>query len=268
MVQIQRRIAAAGGFRPRATEVKFGFSEDGSLPAVVITTPKGRRVQIRGIIDRVDLAEVADEMLGVVIDYKSRRDPKLDLSEVYYGLSLQLLGYLLALAEQGETLAGRPVRPVGAFYISLREQYSLVAHPTLHADEPSVKQSAYRPRGVLDVDRVEALDEEWPGHGSSTVYAVHKKKDGELGYVEFSDGVTANDYAALLGHTRHKLGELADGVLDGEVAVKPYRLGEASPCTWCSFGAVCRFESGESDMRFLESLKRSEVLEALRRDRG
>lgn len=268
VVQIQRRIAAAGGFRPRATEVKFGFSEDGSLPAVVITTPKGRRVQIRGVIDRVDLAEVADEMLGVVIDYKSRRDPKLDLSEVYYGLSLQLLGYLLALAEGGQTLAGRPVKPVGAFYISLKEKYDLVAHPAKHPDEPLVKQTAYRPRGVLDADRVEALDEEWPGRGPSAVYAIHKTKEDKLGYVESSDAVTASDYAAMLDHTRHKLGELADGIMDGDVAVKPYRLGEASPCTWCSFGAVCRFEFGESDMRFLESLKRSEVLEALRGDRG
>ncbi|MCH7700215.1 MAG: PD-(D/E)XK nuclease family protein [Planctomycetes bacterium] len=268
VVQIQRRIAAAGGFRPRATEVKFGFSEDGSLPAVVITTPKGRRVQLRGFIDRVDLAEVADEMLGVVIDYKSRRDPKLDLSEVYYGLSLQLLGYLLALADGGQTLAGRPVKPVGAFYISLKEKYDLVAHPAKHPDEPSVKQTAYRPRGVLDVDRAEALDGEWSGRGPSAVYAIHKTKEDKLGYVESSDAVTASDYAAMLDHTRHKLGELADGIMDGEVAVKPYRLGEASPCTWCSFGAVCRFEFGESDMRFLESLKRSEVLEALRGDRG
>ncbi len=268
VVQIQRRIAAAGGFRPRAAEVKFADSEDAGLPAVLITTPKGRRVQLRGFIDRVDLAEVADEMLGVVIDYKSGKDPKLDLSKVYYGLSLQLLGYLVALADGGQTLAGRPVRPVGAFYISLRESYDLVTHPAKQPAEPSVTQTTYRPRGVLNVDHLESLDQEWPGQGSSSVYNVHKKKDGQLGFIDRSDGATANDYAAMLDHTRRKLGDLADEVLDGEVAVKPYRLGQASPCTWCSFGAVCRFEFGESDMRFLESLKRSEVLEAIRRDRA
>ena len=113
-----------------------------------------------------------------------------------------------------------------------------------------------------------ALDEEWSGRGPSAVYAIHRNKDGELGRVESSDGVSASDFAAMLDHTRRKLGELADGVMDGEVAVKPYRLGHVSPCTWCSFGAVCRFEFGESEMRFLESLKRSEVLGAIRRSRG
>ena len=64
-------------------------------------------MQLRGYIDRVDLAELADELLGIVIDYKRTRQKRLKLDEVYHGLSLQLLGYLLVLAEHGATLAKR-----------------------------------------------------------------------------------------------------------------------------------------------------------------
>ena len=52
-------------------------------------------------------------------------------------------------------------------------------------------------------------------------------------------------------------------MLDGDVGVRPYRLGTLSPCSWCGMAAVCRFEMGLCDVRFLDSLKRSEVFDLL-----
>jgi len=102
--------SAAGGrrgrFVPRAAERRYGFDDADSMAALAIVTPKGRQVFVRGVIDRIDLAEVGEQLVGVVVDYKRTRDKRLDLSWVYHGLSLQLLGYLLALAERGEKLRG------------------------------------------------------------------------------------------------------------------------------------------------------------------
>ena len=68
---------------------------------------------------------------------------------------------------------------------------------------------------------------------------------------------------SILERTKYNLGRLADGLLDGDVAVNPYRLGTLSPCSWCSLASVCRFEMGLCDVRFLDSLKRSEVFDLL-----
>ena len=73
-------------------------------------------------------------------------------------------------------------------------------------------------------------------------------------------------FAALLAHTRRRMGELADSVLDGDVCVSPYRLKDFSPCQWCAMKPVCRFEFGDPGMRHLEELKPTEVFEKL--DRG
>jgi ATP-dependent helicase/nuclease subunit B len=82
-----------------------------------------------------------------------------------------------------------------------------------------------------------------------------------FGYLQSTDVVPAkNDFQALLAHTRRKLGELADTMLDGEISVNPCRIGKFSPCSWCEMAAVCRFEMGLSDARFLEPLKRLEVI--------
>jgi len=68
---------------------------------------------------------------------------------------------------------------------------------------------------------------------------------------------------SVMAHTRWKLGQLADGILDGCVEVRPYRLGTLSPCSWCPMTSVCRFEMGLCDVRFYASLSRSDVFDAI-----
>ena len=268
VVRAQRDVTALGGFRPRATEVPFGFNRPGSLPALEIDTPAGRRVRLRGYIDRVDLAELADEMLGIAVDYKRyARGKKLDLSQVYHGLSLQLLGYLLVLAQHGQSLTGRRVRPIGAFYVGLVPLYQNLEHPDDYDQTRHSPLGAHRPRGVLDLGRIGALETGYEG-GASAGFNV-RTKAGKILNVDRSDASDSQDFDALLEHTRYKLGALADEILDGNVAVSPYRLGDFSPCGWCPFRSVCRFEFGQPGLRFIAGLKRTQVFTLLTRgDRG
>ena len=52
--------------------------------------PNGVKMEVVGRIDRVDKAEDENGTFLRIIDYKS----SLDLTEVYYGLALQMLTYL------------------------------------------------------------------------------------------------------------------------------------------------------------------------------
>jgi len=262
VIRAQRKASRSGRASPRAAELPFGFDDEAGLPALEISTPRGRDVLLRGYIDRVDLAEIADELLGTVIDYKRTRDKHLELARVYHGLSLQLVGYLLVLADQGATLTGRPIRPVAALYVSLAPKYQLVDHPDTASPRELETGGATRPRGILSEDAADVIDGAG-GRGWSDVYSIYRKKDGGFGYPDQSDVSDRPSFDALMEHVRTKLGSLADGILDGDIAVRPYRLGTFSPCSWCAFGAVCRFEMGISDVRFLETLKRSEVFQRL-----
>jgi ATP-dependent helicase/nuclease subunit B len=263
VIRAQRNVAKAGGGRPHAAELPFGFDRPGSLPAMQVSTPAGRRVQLRGYIDRVDLAELGDELLGIVIDYKGTRDKRLNLGEVYHGLSLQLLGYLLVLAGSGRTLAGRPIRPIAAFYFSLAPRRDPVDHPSLASERKATLPGTFRPRGLIRADQFDVLDQACGQSQWSNLYTMYRKKDGAIGNVDSSDGADSASFQGVLDHTRTMLGTLADGILDGDVAVRPYRLGTLSPCSWCPMTAVCRFEMGICEARFLESLKRSEVFKRL-----
>ncbi len=262
VVHAQRSRSQAGGLRERKVELPFGMADEGSLPALVLSTPNGRRVMLRGYIDRVDLAELGDELLGVVVDYKRTRDKRLDMSRVFHGLSLQLLAYLLVLAEQGTSIAGRPIRPIGALFVSLTAHYNLVDHPTDVNDRSVSLKGTDRPRGLIDADRFGVLDSS-DDKGWSQHYSLYRKKDGQLGNIDRGDGVERSTFEAMLEHTRTRLGGLADSVLDGIVAVRPVRLGSFSPCAWCTMRSACRFEQGISPIVYLESFKRSSVFERL-----
>ncbi|NLX23311.1 MAG: hypothetical protein GXY55_16795 [Phycisphaerae bacterium] len=249
----QRDSARAGRFNPKAVEFPFGYHGPGN--ALTLATPKGRTIHLRGRIDRVDIAELADELVGMVIDYKTTYDRRLDLTAVYHGLSLQLVGYLLALQQQGHTLTGRPIRPVAAVYLPLLEQYETVAHPTVG------KGKRYQWRGVLDLSALDVLDAGARDAGGSAFFSARITKAGEPYAV--SDLASRDELAAVMRHVGLRMGELADGIIDGCVDVNPYSLRRYTPCTWCVYQSVCRYEIETQPPRPLDSYQGREVLALL-----
>ena len=135
-------------------------------------------------------------------------------------------------------------------------------HPERVSERELQALGTFRPRGVMRADAVDALDQSAES-GWSSVYSLYRKRDGELGQIDHSDAASGGSFEALLDHTRAKLGDLADGILRGDIAVNPFRLGTFSPCSWCPMSSVCRFEMGISDVRFLETLRRSDVFNRL-----
>jgi ATP-dependent helicase/nuclease subunit B len=91
------------------------------------------------------------------------------------------------------------------------------------------------------------------------VIQAYLKKDGQLG--KNSDGMDAASFAAVLRLVETRIGELTDDILDGEIAVRPYRVGTVTPCPNCEFRSVCRFDSSAQPYRNLESLSKEQVIE-------
>jgi len=261
-----RHAARKGLFRPARVEAAFGGDEQD--PAFEISTPQGRRVQLRGRIDRIDLAELGDDLVGIVIDYKPGNDRRLDLVSVLHGLELQLVGYLLALQSMGESLAGRPIRPVGAFYAALRTPYKSVGGPQVATGDADELARRHKLRGTFDAEALPLLDAELGPGAYSSVVQVQIKKDGEIGNEKSSDLVRAESFPDVLEHARRRIGELADALLDGRIDVKPYMLKNTTPCAWCDFRSVCRFEFETGDIRLLPTIGRLHAIEQMRRPEG
>lgn len=255
IVASQAEMMRRGQFRPAFTGVEFG--ETGRLPALRVTTPAGREAVVRGAVDRVDL--LPDGQHAAVFDYKMSTGA-LAMQDVYHGLSLQLLTYLLVLQAGGEELAGKPLTPVAAFYLPLLRRMNDVEHPdeALDPDDPRYPLRV-KPRGVFDADFLPAFDSSLD-RGFSDVVSAYVSKDGTLGRRSSSDVAEPAEFAALLAFVRKRIGELADGIVAGVVDVLPYRMNRETPCPRCEYRSVCRFEPSINRYNNLEPIRREDAL--------
>ena len=120
---LARLIGLDGGssFHPRFFELSFGRGKEAG-EVITRTLSDGTVLDIAGQIDRLDLGSIgeeAEETYFLVIDYKTG-EAGLSLPEVYYGLRLQLIIYLVAAARFLKTLIGENAHPAGMLYCALK----------------------------------------------------------------------------------------------------------------------------------------------------
>jgi ATP-dependent helicase/nuclease subunit B len=255
VVAQQRAAAARGNFLPAHVDVAFGA--DQPMPAVEARTPGGNILKLRGTIDRIDLLKSG---AAAVMDYRLNGQT-LSLAEVYYGLSLQLLISLMAVQEGGPKLTGRKAPPAAAFYLQMLRQLRNVAHPDLAGNPAEAEfHLKVKPRGLLDFSYLPDLDKTLQS-GPSAVVNAYLKIDGTCGNPDRTDVAAAEQLAGLLGHVRKLVGQLVDRIIQGDIAVRPYRLGQVTPCPRCAYKSVCRFDPAMDPYHTLTPLKRTQVLE-------
>ncbi|MEG0258998.1 MAG: helicase-exonuclease AddAB subunit AddB, partial [Lysinibacillus sp.] len=103
-------------FKPIAIEASFGPGQNEQLPPLEIDLTSGRKMYMRGRIDRIDSAVIDNRSYLRIVDYKSSsRD--LDLNEVYHGLSLQVLTYLDVAMENASYWLPGDAEPAGVLYV-------------------------------------------------------------------------------------------------------------------------------------------------------
>ncbi|HKQ46619.1 MAG TPA: PD-(D/E)XK nuclease family protein [Phycisphaerae bacterium] len=257
----QRSSIARTPLRPKLAERSFGTDAPGALPSLELTTTHGV-VRLRGVIDRVDLLPAGSDHLAVVFDYKRSVGKRLSLDEVYHGLALQLLAYLLVLRDHGGALGKGRIIPGGAFFLPLLAGLKSVKHPREVEKDGFDPHKGFRPRGVVDFDWIDHLDPNLDC-GQSRIFNVFRTKDRKLGNVEHSDAVGDKTFGGLLDHVRRKMTQLAEDWIAGTIAVRPSQHGKTIACTRCHFTSVCRFEYAARRAHALDEMSRAEVLERI-----
>ncbi len=254
VVAHQRAVAARGNFAPAFAEVGFGRNQP--LPAWTLRTPGGNQLNLRGRIDRIDLLKSG---AAAVVDYRLNGQT-LSLAEVYHGLSLQLLISLMVVRD-GSGQNGPSALPAAAFYLQMIRKLHDVAHPREAGDPDAPEfELKLKPRGLLDARYLPDLDNALE-HGASAVVNAFLKTDGTCGNLDRTDVAVADQLGRLLDHVRTLVGRLADRILEGNIAIRPYRLGQTTPCPRCEFRSVCRFDPAIDRYHWLTPKKRSQVLE-------
>lgn len=252
-----------GGFEPADHEVAFG--DRGKYPPISIELPSGEKINLIGRIDRVDLLEKEEGIYVRIVDYKSG-NKSFDLSGIYNGLELQLLIYLDAIMEHLSKQSGKPVFPGGVLYFKVDDP--MVSFKEGMSDEEVEKEimKELKMRGLLlsDVKIVREMDREISA--VSLIIPAGISADGSFG--RYSSVASAESFEALRKHVKCKVIELCEDMLKGSIAISPYKRKSGTPCEFCSFKPVCRFDVSmkENSYRIISDKKSDEIWEILNKE--
>ena len=239
-------------FDPAAAELDFGVA-DARVPAWELDLGGGRRLALRGRIDRVDLWRVSggDTASALVLDYKSS-GKKLDAILVEHGVQLQLLAYLNVLrhwADPPAVLGVAHLVPAGVFYVNLRGQYEGGNTRAEVLDDASdARKRAYRHTGRFDASILPKLDR----LGAADQFNYQRNQDGSLrkGSVE---ALPRADFEKLLDRVETQLRDMGRAIFSGVANVDPYRKGSETPCEYCDYRAACRIDPWTHHYRVLRA---------------
>jgi ATP-dependent helicase/nuclease subunit B len=249
------QMVRAGSFRPQFSEVTFGKAPQTreSIGNYELDLPDGRILSLDGKIDRLDFADSGNEKVTLVFDYK-RRDKSFNWTELYHGLDMQLPIYMLAV-RNADDVDIRNI--VGAFYMPIESKVEAITFSKLQNIEGKF---VYKAKGIFNGLYSQKLDAD--ASRDSKFYNFYVTKDGEP-YGSYGDrgAVKPGDYARLLRFAERKIVALATEIASGRITVQPYRIGTTVPCSYCIYKPVCRFDWQINEYNFLESLKKSQVLE-------
>ncbi len=243
------RELAQSRFTPKYFEL--GLSRDGAYPPLKIETGDGGSVTVGGTIDRADTVVLEDGREYIrVVDYKTGRK-EFRLSDVLYGLNMQMLVYLAALVENGQSF------PAGILYMP-------AAEPSVTADrdedEAQIQKDAekqLRMSGLVLNDReiIQAMEDGAKGR----FIPASLKKDGSVGK---SGSVLDEDALRLvLEHCKRLIATMGRALRQGAAEAEPCMMGQ-NACRYCPYQPVCGKEYGERDKTKV-SMTNGEVLRCM-----
>lgn len=239
--------------------VDFELSIGDKIPKYTLPLSDGNKISITGSVDRVDLFEKDGIKYLRVIDYKSG-EKEFKLSNLFDGINLQMVLYLMAITKNGKDYYGETV-PAGVLYLPSRiglDKYLSLRDPSAENVQAQKRVSGKLSGMVLDSPVVinamggdifpDYLPVSYTKKGAASGNIYSQKHFDKLS--ELIDGKIVG-----MGETLHS----------GKFDVLPTGEAKKLPCTYCEYRSVCGYEDGDDFVR-ITSLKHGPALKMLEGD--
>ncbi len=224
-------------FTPLSFELNFADTPE--LEPIELGEGEDRLV-LTGIADRVDGWLHDGKLYLRIVDYKTG-SKKFTLSDVLYGMNLQMLLYLFALGKNGQALYGSEIVPAGVLYVPARDEYVSADFGISDAELEKKRSSKLMRSGLVlnDPDVLAAME-----HEEERKYIPIKfNKDG----VPCDSLATAEHFGALARHIGKTLCDMAAELRGGSIVADPYYITQQeNACLNCDYFDACRFRDGEN----------------------
>ncbi len=249
-------------FQPVEFELSFG-GRDGHLPAITVREG-GASLSVSGKVDRVDGWLHDGKLYLRVVDYKTGKK-SFDLTDIRYGLGIQMLLYLFTLEREGQAYFGYPIVPCGVLYQPAR---SVILRQDRNISDEKLKaalESELRRTGLVLGEPEVLRAMEHSALETPCYLPISVKKDGTLS----GDIATAAQLGHLGRYVDRLLHQIAGEIAHGNIDADPYARGpQDSACTYCAFASACYFDESRDKRRQLHKTDSGEFWAMLEKENG
>lgn len=236
--------------------VDFELDIGKDISAYRLETDSGVSVTVTGKVDRADVFYNNDKAYIRVVDYKT--GTKLfNLSDVIYGLNLQMLLYLSVIKSHGQSRYGAEVVPAGVLYMP-------AFVPTLEMALDSTDEQVYNEQSkklrmngiVLNNETVlKAMDSQLKG----MYIPVSTNAKGDL---KGTDNLaTLEEFGAVFAYIDKLISQMASELYSGNIDALP-AVGSQDACMYCPYSSVC-IGKDENSFKAVYKLDRETILKEL-----
>lgn len=246
-------------FNVEGTEVEFSKGKE--YKPIEIALENGKRIEITGKIDRVDIAKTEDGNYLRIIDYKSSAR-NVDLNEVYAGVSIQLLTYLDAICEEEDLI------PAGILYFNLIEKNVNPKTKTEEAIEEEIRKQ-FKMKGLIlaDIEVMKMQDNNLKEGGTSKLIPAGISAKGGINKRDTS-GVDEQEFEVLQKYIGKIIKEIGKEILEGKIELSPTNYKGKTPCRYCEYHAICGFDARNNKNKYdyIENLSKDDIIRKMNKE--
>ncbi|MCI8353386.1 MAG: helicase-exonuclease AddAB subunit AddB [Clostridia bacterium] len=237
------------------------FKNGKKYKPIIIELEDGKKVEITGKIDRIDLAKNKDGKYMRIIDYKSSVK-NIDLNEFIAGLQIQLLTYLDAVSKIEDVI------PAGVLYFNLIDPI-IKADKNMSDEEIELElKKQFKMQGLIlaDINVVRMMDNNLD-KGASNIIPAYIDKDNNLSNTR-SNCVNKEQFKYLQRYTNKLIKEIANEILSGNIDIRPTynRKKKKTPCEYCEYKSICNFDSTKNEYNYVPDLDKEVILDMIKGD--
>lgn len=213
------------------------FSPDSKLSYIDMALSDGVRMELNGIVDRVDVKETDNAVYVKVIDYKSGAK-NIDYVKMYEGKQLQLTVYMSVMLELlKREYPDKQIIPTGMYY------YHIYDPIVEEVDEEAIESQRIKDSRLSGLVNDSEESRDLMDGSTGEVTPVNYKADGSLG-ARNSSLVTTEELLQISAFVRKKMIEIGEDMIHGNIDMNPEKGEHNSPCNYCDYKSICRFEAG------------------------
>lgn len=238
------------------------FRAGGEYEPIRLELSNGKKVELVGKIDRIDIAEDENGKYIRIIDYKSSVK-NIELNEVMFGMQLQLITYL------DEVVSKTDVTPAGTLYFNLIQPIIPEANRKTTVEIEREIRKSFKMKGLIlaDVNVVKMMDTKLE-KGYSYVVPAYIDKEGKIS-PDLSNAVNKEDFASLQKNVRKIIKQISEEIYSGEIPIKPYyNKDKQTQCEYCEYKTICNFNTKQkgNNYNYIKYLEKNEILEKIRKE--